>query len=167
MNNRLMVSTEFTPVDPAFVKVTFVRHIIIWLLIAVSVVSTYFTLLPDVEGWWAIALWTICGLLVIVAVWDVWLALRRAKALGYVELEDELLIRKGIMFQEVTMVPYGRMQQVNLGTGPLLTKFGLASVQLVTASASSNASIPGLPLAEAERLREKLTRLGQTKLEGL
>lgn len=89
------------------------------------------------------------------------------RAIGYAELPEELAIRKGIMFQKLVMVPYGRMQQVNVETGPILSRYGLAKVKLVTASAATNAEIPGLPLAEAERLREKLTELGRAHMEGL
>ncbi|QRV02420.1 PH domain-containing protein [Arcanobacterium phocisimile] len=167
MRNRLLVDTEFQPVDPAFVKVTFIRHIIWWILVGISVGTAFYFFVDDVSSWFGIMSMIVVGGVTAGAMWDMWLAVRRAQALGYVELEDELLIRKGIMFQEVTMVPYGRMQQVNLGTGPLLNAYGLASVELITASAGSDASIPGLPLAEAERLREKLTRMGQAKLEGL
>ncbi|QJC21279.1 PH domain-containing protein [Arcanobacterium buesumense] len=167
MRNRLLAGTEFQSVDPAFVKVTFIRHILWWILVGISVGAAFYFFVDDVSSWFGIISLIVVGGIAIGAIWDVWLAVRRAQALGYVELEEELLIRKGIMFQEVTMVPYGRMQQVNLATGPLLNAYGLASVELITASAGSDASIPGLPLAEAERLREKLTRMGQAKLEGL
>lgn len=71
------------------------------------------------------------------------------------------------MFHRVTVVPYGRMQQVNVETGPLLKRYDLASVELVTASAGTDAKIPGVALEEAERLREKLTALGEANMEGL
>ncbi|USR79618.1 PH domain-containing protein [Arcanobacterium pinnipediorum] len=167
MNNRLLSHLDFTSVDPAFVKVSVIRHVLVWAIVAIAGISSVMLFADEHFSAMDIALLIGAVVLLIGAIWDIWLTMRRAKALGYLELDDELLVRKGIMFQEVTMVPYGRMQQVNLASGPLLRKFGLASVELVTASANSDASIPGLPLAEAERLRDKLTRLGQTKLEGL
>ncbi|WP_216388529.1 PH domain-containing protein [Arcanobacterium phocae] len=167
MRNRLLVDTEFQPVDPAFAKITFIRHIIWWILVGIGVGVAFYFAVDDVTSWFGIISLIVVAGIAVGAMWDIWLAVRRAKALGYVELDDELLVRKGIMFQSVTMVPYGRMQQVNLGSGPLLNAYGLASVELITASAGSDASIPGLPLPEAERLREKLTRMGQAKLEGL
>lgn len=94
-------------------------------------------------------------------------AKRRASAIGYFEGKDELIIHSGIMFQRLTVVPYGRMQQVNVKSGPVLGKYGLAKVELVTASAESNAEIPGVLRDEAERLRDKFTRLGNSQMEGL
>ncbi|WP_353065210.1 PH domain-containing protein [Arcanobacterium hippocoleae] len=94
-------------------------------------------------------------------------AKRRARAIGYFEGENELIIHRGIMFEHLNVVPYGRMQQVNVSSGPLLGRFDLASVELVTASADSDATIPGLTRAEAERLRDRLTDLGSAQMEGL
>ena len=45
--------------------------------------------------------------------------------------------------------------------------FGLASVQLHTAAAATDATIPGLDPAEAERLRDRLTELGEARSAGL
>jgi membrane protein YdbS with pleckstrin-like domain len=43
----------------------------------------------------------------------------------------------------------------------------LATVQLHTAAAASDARIPGLATTEAERLRDRLTALGEAKATGL
>jgi membrane protein YdbS with pleckstrin-like domain len=45
--------------------------------------------------------------------------------------------------------------------------FGLATVELHTAAAGSDARIPGLEAVEAARLRDRLAALGQTQAEGL
>ena len=52
------------------------------------------------------------------------------------------------------------MQFIDLEIGPVERVFGLASVQLHTAAAATDARIPGLPRAEAERLRDRLTQAG-------
>ena len=51
--------------------------------------------------------------------------------------------------------------------GPLARRYGLATVQLHTAAATSNATIPGLVPAEAARLRERLAALGEARSAGL
>jgi membrane protein YdbS with pleckstrin-like domain len=51
--------------------------------------------------------------------------------------------------------------------GPLERAFALATVQLHTAAAASDARIPGLPPDEAARLRDRLTALGEDRAEGL
>ena len=49
----------------------------------------------------------------------------------------------------------------------LHTRMGLASVELVTASLQSGAKIPGLPRADAEQLRDRLTAIGIGDEDGL
>ena len=56
---------------------------------------------------------------------------------------------------------------VEVTAGPFERGFGLATVQMHTAAAASDARIPGLPAAEAARLRDQLTSLGETHAMGL
>jgi uncharacterized protein len=92
---------------------------------------------------------------------------RRYRAWGYAEREDDLLVRRGVMIRRLTVVPYGRMQFVDVTAGPVDRLFGLATVQLHTAAAASDAKIPGLERAEADRLRDQLASLGEAKAAGL
>ena len=71
------------------------------------------------------------------------------------------------MFRSLVAVPYGRMQLVEVNSGPLERAFGLATVTLKTASPETNATIPGLDPTEAARLRDRLTELGETRDSGL
>jgi membrane protein YdbS with pleckstrin-like domain len=92
---------------------------------------------------------------------------RRYRAWRYAEREDDLLIGRGVMIRRLTVVPYGRMQFVDVTAGPVDRIFGLATVQLHTAAAASDAKIPGLTNAEAQRLRDQLAALGETRAAGL
>ena len=92
---------------------------------------------------------------------------RQWKAIGYAEREDDLLVRRGVLFRQLVVVPYGRMQFVDVNAGPLDRRFGIATVQLHTASAATDASIPGLTPEEAARLRDRLAELGMTRTAGL
>ncbi|AZM54670.1 hypothetical protein DMA15_20660 [Streptomyces sp. WAC 01529] len=85
----------------------------------------------------------------------------------YAERDDDLLISRGVLWREETVVPYGRMQLVEVTSGPVERHFGLASVQLHTAAAATDARIPGLLPEEAERLRDRLTELGEARSAGL
>jgi membrane protein YdbS with pleckstrin-like domain len=92
---------------------------------------------------------------------------RRVRAWGYAERADDLLVRRGVMFRRMSVIPYGRMQYVEVTAGPFERGFGLATVQMHTAAAASDARIPGLPASEAARLRDQLTTLGETHAMGL
>jgi membrane protein YdbS with pleckstrin-like domain len=97
-----------------------------------------------------------------------WVVLRgRYRSWGYLEREDDLIVRRGLLFRQVTVVPYGRMQLIDVSAGPIDRLFGLATVQLHTAAATTDARIPGLIQEEAERLRDRLAVLGEAKATGL
>lgn len=165
MRTPLAPDIDFTPIDPRYVKVTVIRNLLVWLpLLIIAAVVAFFL---NKENLVNLLIWLLPVVIAALFGWSLWLSVRRARALGYAELEEELLVRSGIMFQSLTVVPYGRMQQVEISSGPLLAKFGLASVELVTASSDTNAAIPGLEKNEAERLRTKLTALGMSNMEGL
>jgi membrane protein YdbS with pleckstrin-like domain len=125
----------------------------------------------------AILVWMLTDLtwvsLLILAVGAAILLLRLAliertwRSWGYVEREDDLYITHGVLFRSLVAVPYGRMQLVEVASGPLERAFGLATVTLKTASAETNASIPGLNPDEATRLRDRLTELGEAHASGL
>jgi hypothetical protein len=92
---------------------------------------------------------------------------RRYRSWGYVEREDDLLVRRGVMFARLSVVPYGRMQFIDVTAGPLERAFGLATVRLHTAAAATDARIPGLGRDEAARLRDRLAELGEAQAAGL
>jgi uncharacterized protein len=115
--------------------------------------------------WWISAiLWGVAAAIVIVRLV---LIERNFRAWGYVEREDDLYITHGVLVKSLVAVPYGRMQLVEVQSGPLERAFGLATVSLKTASPETGATIPGLPPAEATRLRDRLTTLGEAQASGL
>lgn len=92
---------------------------------------------------------------------------RAVRSWGYGERQRDLLVRHGRVVRRLSIVPYARMQFVDVTAGPLERAFDLATVQLHTAAAASDARVPGLPSAEAARLRDRLSALGETSAEGL
>lgn len=92
---------------------------------------------------------------------------RQYAAWGYAERGDDLLVRHGVLVRRLSAVPYGRMQFVDVQSGPLDRLLGIATVQLHTAAAASDARLPGLPTAEAERLRDRLAERGEARALGL
>jgi membrane protein YdbS with pleckstrin-like domain len=92
---------------------------------------------------------------------------RRVRAWGYAERDDDLLVQRGVLFSRLSVVPYGRMQFIDVTAGPIERSFGLATVRLHTAAAASDARIPGLSREEAARLRDRLAELGEAQAAGL
>lgn len=116
------------------------------------------------EWWISAILWAVAALIVVIRLG---LVERNWRSWGYVERADDLYITHGVLARTLVAVPYGRMQLVEVASGPLERAFGLATVSLKTASAETNATIPGLSPDEAARLRDRLTELGQAQASGL
>lgn len=159
---------EWKRVSPDYIKVRLISAVlstVIWLVItAVPLLLGLLSIWGDEPAPWmwvppaVVLVWSVVGLCLIP---------RRVRAIGYAEQGSELWLRRGILFRAVTVVPYGRMQYVDIKTGPLLNAFGLAHLTLHTAAAATDANLPGLPRAEADRLREELTRRGEELMVGL
>lgn len=112
-------------------------------------------------GWFPLA---VVGLFSIVALV---LVPRRVRALGYQLRQDDVVFRRGLLFRRQVAAPYGRLQLVDISRGPLSRALGLSEVRIVTAAAATGISIPGLPAAEAEELRDHLIAVAETRRAGL
>jgi len=125
--------------------------------IAVGFAATVSSPLAAVAG--AVGLAAIC--------WGWFVVGRAVRSWGYAERAGDLLVTRGIVFRQLAVVPYGRMQFVDVTAGPLDRRFGLATVQLHTAAAATDARIPGLEPAEAARLRDRLAARGEAASAGI
>lgn len=150
---------QFTPVSPTLIRarITLAALFLLPLLIA-SVVLAF---------WQHPAFWIFSAVLLAFAIWLGWLIPSQVKALGYAETDEELLISRGIMWRSLTVVPYGRMQYVDVAQGPIARWCKIATVELHTASADTDAQLPGLPPDEAARLRDRLTARGEAQRAGI
>jgi membrane protein YdbS with pleckstrin-like domain len=106
-------------------------------------------------------------LVLAVAGWGWWFVPRSVAAWGWVEREQDLVVTRGRLWRRLDVVPYGRMQLVDVTSGPLQRAFGVTTVRMHTASPSSRAHLPGLVPADANRLREQLTERGEAQAAGL
>ncbi|MFW2512299.1 PH domain-containing protein [Demequina sp. SO4-13] len=111
--------------------------------------------------------WIGAGVLLVAMLWSAWVIVRQVTAHAWAEREDDLVVKRGRLFRSVTVVPYGRMQYVEVESGPLARAFGIARVQLHTASPGTDANIAGVPEKEAARLRDRLSSRGEAQLAGL
>ena len=83
--------------------------------------------------------------------------LRRYAARGYQMGEDRLRVVKGLLFRSDTVVPFGRVQHIDVDQGPLERAYGLATLTVHTAG-THNASVtpPGLGHGDAMAMREAI-----------
>jgi membrane protein YdbS with pleckstrin-like domain len=132
-------------------------------LLEIAVLITLW-LLPGVPMWVAAVA---TAVVVISFIWSWWLIGRRVRSYGYAERADDLLVVSGILVRRLVIVPYGRMQMVDLTAGPIDRWLGIATVQLHTAAATTDATIPGLPPEDAAALRDRLAARGEARSAGM
>lgn len=106
------------------------------------------------------------GVLVVGLVSERFLA-RRVASWGFAERNEDLMVRRGVMIRRQSVIPYGRMQYIDITAGPLERSLGLATLRMHTAAAASDARIPGLDQAVAAKLRDQLASLGEAQAAGL
>jgi membrane protein YdbS with pleckstrin-like domain len=114
-----------------------------------------------------VAWWVAVVPVLVVALAVEWFLRRRVRAWGYAERVDDLLVTRGVLVTRLSVVPYGRMQFIDVTAGPIERVFRLATVRLHTAAAASDARIPGLDRDEATRVRDRLAALGEAQAAGL
>jgi membrane protein YdbS with pleckstrin-like domain len=72
------------------------------------------------------------------------------------DLPEALELHRGVIVHRASYVPYHRIQQIDVERGPLERSLGLAQLVVRTASATTDAAVPGLAEDEAVRLRTRL-----------
>jgi len=92
---------------------------------------------------------------------------RRVHSWGFAERNEDLMVRRGVLVRRLSVIPYGRMQFIDVTAGPLERSLGLATLRMHTAAAASDARIPGLEQDMAAKLRDQLAALGQAQAAGL
>jgi membrane protein YdbS with pleckstrin-like domain len=111
--------------------------------------------------------WIPGGIMTVLLGWTLAIMPRQARAIGYQLRADDLVFRRGILWQRFVAVPYGRMQLVDITHGPLDRGFGIAQLKFVTAAAATGVVIPGLEQATAETLRDHLIAVAESRRTGL
>ncbi|PRY63761.1 hypothetical protein BCF74_101162 [Knoellia remsis] len=147
------------PVSPALRTVRLIT-LFVWLgpfLIGFVLAALF------VSPWFGIGAGVVAALLA----WGTWLIVRQVSAISWIELDEEIVIRKGRLWRSLVSIPYGRLQYIDVESGPLMRSRGIASCEFHTASPASGGTLPGLPLEEAEALRGRLAARGEAQRAGL
>ena len=159
--NRLVLEGgTWHQISPKYVRVQLIANGSFLLLVVAA--TLVLTLL--MHQWWA---WIPGGALTVILVWTLAILPRQARSIGYQLRQDDLVFRRGILWQRFVAVPYGRMQLIDINRGPLSRALGLSELKFVTAAAATGVTIPGLPEQDAEELRDSLVALAETRRVGL
>ena len=126
----------WTPVSGQLATARRIMLAIEYLLVVAGGVALALSPLP--LGW----LVAYVVLAAVVFVWIWWIIGRRVASFGYAERDADLLVVSGILVRRMVIVPYGRMQYVDITAGPVEQMYGIATVHLHTASPKTSARIP-------------------------
>jgi hypothetical protein len=100
--------------------------------------------------------WSTIGLVVLSVVVRTWYVGAAYRAWRYRLTAEGIELHHGVFWKQASAMPYHRLQQVDVGQGPLERWLGMSSVRLRSAAATTDASIPGLSPAEVEDVRRLL-----------
>jgi membrane protein YdbS with pleckstrin-like domain len=157
---RLAIDGTWHQISPKYVASQTVQNgifVVVLLAIAAALVLT-------LEQHWV---WIPVGVLIVWTVIAQLVLPRQARALGYMLRDDDIVFRKGILWQRMIAVPYGRLQLVDITHGPMDRAFGIAKLKMVTAAATTGVEIPGLSRDASEALRDTLIEVAETRRTGL
>ncbi|WIY82811.1 PH domain-containing protein [Propionimicrobium sp. PCR01-08-3] len=164
----------WTPVSRRYAGLRRLSSATSWVFLALIIVGPQAFMVFFLQGFPGSAIrtlrWTLAAsaaVLLVLAIWRLWRQGAIARSWAYAERDSDLYIKSGIFNRRLTVIPYGRMQAVNISAGPIERAFKVATVKLVTASAQSDAVIPGLDPEAAAALRDRLTERGEIQATGL
>ncbi|HWS51134.1 MAG TPA: PH domain-containing protein [Microbacterium sp.] len=157
---RLELDGVWHQISPRYVVSQIVQNVIFLVILAVAALVLALVLHQD----WV---WIPAGVIALFTLLTLIILPRQAKAIGYMLREDDIVFRKGILWQRMIAVPYGRMQLVDITQGPLDRAFGVSQLKMVTAAATTGVQIPGLTQEAAEALRDTLIQVAETRRTGL
>ncbi|MGF3056123.1 PH domain-containing protein [Microbacterium sp. YY-01] len=156
----LRIDGEWHQISPRYAVSQIVQNLVFVavLIIAALVLSLGF------EQWWA---WIPAGALTLITLVTIVIVPRQARAIGYMLRSDDIVFRRGILWQRMIAVPYGRMQLVDITRGPVDRMFRISTLKMVTAAATTGVEIPGLTEEASEALRDTLIDVAETRRTGL
>ncbi|NCP11782.1 MAG: PH domain-containing protein [Sphingomonadales bacterium] len=149
------LSTDLQPVEPGYRHVLRIQFALTCLPIAIAVTIADAALLGPASIHWlpTVAAWLL-ALLVIVVV-----PARKYRHVGYRLAPRTIRIVRGFMFHVDTVVPFVRVQHIDVARGPVERLFGVASLVIHTAGThNSIVTLPGLSPDRAAEIRDDIRR---------
>ncbi|WP_374523720.1 PH domain-containing protein [Sphingopyxis sp.] len=158
--DALNASEGLDPVDPAFTHVLRITIALQMLPLAIVATLVDFLVMPQIDG--PFGLLTVASwLLAIIAI--VTVPARRVARWGYKIGEGQLRVAHGWLFRTDTIVPFVRVQHIDVGQGPVERWFGLSHLVVHTSGThNSMVTLPGLHADLAAAMRETIRRHIQT-----
>ena len=153
--------THWQRLSPNYLRMKLILIPVVWTLMFAAPAVAAFLFGPSWLGWTVVAVWAAT------LAWRLIRAPRAFRRWGYAERETDVYLTSGLFYRRLVCVPYGRMQLVQLHSGPIDRLFKLATVEMITSSTQGSVSIPGLAPDDAAALRNRLIERGETQQAGI
>lgn len=149
------MTINWQSVEPAYKKQLQILCIIDMVLIAAIFLPIYYF---NRSANWFDSLWIVGVIWTLITLFFTFFwAPRRYRFTGYAETDEALHLRRGALWRNSRAVPLNRIQHAEVRQGLTDRMLGLGRVAIFTAgSGGADLSIPGLQLAEAERIKAEL-----------
>ena len=166
---------EWVRAHPSYTKIRLIQ--VVGLFITLVGVFTALTVMFEMmrssdvlpkTTWLSALTGAIAAVLVVWGIWWAALLPRRTRALGYSLRPNHLMARQGVLFRHVTSIPYGRIQYVDVDSGPLECAHHLVRLTIRTAGVTaSKVTLYGIPAERGQQLRELLIRRADERMAAL
>ncbi len=141
-----------SPLHPSFIKIIWINIALIFVVIAILAALAIFF----VEGTSEYLLHITIGYIVILLS-TIIVQVINYRNRGFAFRKHDVIYRSGAIAITTTIIPYNRVQHVELHEGWISRFFGLAKIALYTAGGvSSDLKIPGIEKEHAEAIKQLL-----------
>lgn len=148
------------PVDPAYAHVLRIAMALNMVPLAIGASLFDYLLVRHIEGPYGLItafVWLIAAIMIVS------FPARRVQRWGYKIGEGQLRVARGWLFRTDTVVPFVRVQHIDVGQGPIERWFGLAHLIVHTSGThNSTVTLPGLHADLAAAMRETIRHHIQT-----
>lgn len=154
-----MLQVNWNPVHPRYKQQLRIGNTLFLGIFFLSAIAAAIWVKP-VPTWIPL---TIAG--AIVALWlllFIFWAPARTRVTRYALAEDVVMFQVGALWHRETAVTHNRLQHIEIERGPVERMLGISRLKLYTAGGiSSDLTIPGLAIADSERIRDSLIAIIQ------
>lgn len=142
---------DLQPIHPGYKKILFIEWMItsVFLALVAGALIYFISSLQNSYGW--IILTASVAFLIFLH----FVSIQQSfPFMAFAVRDKDVMYRRGWITRSVKIIPFNRVQNCSVQTGPLERKHGLASLIIYTAGTeSADMKIPGLLQEEAEKLR--------------
>lgn len=148
-------SETFHALDKKYLNIIFIRILLFALILFGGLAA--FLFIPE-EMPPALVVIILLSVMVVLLAYSSLISILGFPRKGYLVREKDVSYKKGLITYKQTTVPFNRIQHVEVNQGVLAKLFRLSSVKIYTAGGtSSDVSIPGLPVDDAQKLKAFLS----------